>query len=66
MKTKLKIKALIKIKGWLAVMCSYCSIIYDFKPSHAEFSGISHGICPDCFKYEIIRIEKSMLNHLWV
>jgi len=47
MKIKLKLK--FKIKGWLAMACSYCQIIYGFKPSQADFSGISHGICPDCY-----------------
>lgn len=47
---KIKIKLKFKIKGVLAVACSYCQVIYNFKPSLADFSGISHGICSNCYK----------------
>ena len=42
------------------IVCSYCKVKYGEK----EGKGISHGVCHDCFKIEMNKIENHIILKL--
>jgi len=43
--------------GTLTLVCCVCNRIYGEKDSLSDFSGESHGICPECFPKEMERLR---------